>query len=214
MSTLGQEATNVYRPARTFIPTNHSIHPEHPTLADDSSFGMVQDPERGHYLNLQPPGPSYSSYPSSHSFAVGYGQPTPFPSQVNCSRLHPSFASSWSGYPKSLPSSLSQMDFPSSAGSDCLSGCRSLSLPGSTNMSSLEQPLSLCSNPPSANLRHHKLPPYSCPPQAAGCCAQCPAEAFSRRAVPNKPPWPQHHPGNNTCCKSAAFSQQVAHLYS
>ncbi|TNM87580.1 hypothetical protein fugu_005801 [Takifugu bimaculatus] len=199
MSTLGQEASNVCRPAPTFIPTDHSIHPEHPTLADDSSFGMVQDAERGHYLNLQPPGPSYFSYPSSHSFAVAYGQPTPFPSQANSSRLHPSFASSWSGYPKSLPSYLSQMDFPSSAGSDCLSGCRSLSLPGSTNTSSLEQPLSLCSNPPSANLRHHNLPPYSCPPQGAGCCAQCPAEAFSRRAAPNKPPWPQHHPANDTC---------------
>lgn len=201
LSTVGQEASNVCGPAPTFISADRSIHPEHAPLADDPSFGMVREPERGHFLSLHPPGLSYCSYTLPHSFAVEYTQPTPFPSHASGSLLHPSFSSSWSGYPKSLPSYLNQMDFPCSAGSNCLSGGRSLSLPGSTNMSSLEQPLSLCSNPPSTNPRHHRLPPYSCTPRGVGCCAECPAEAFSWRAAP---PWPQHQPANGTCCKSAA----------
>lgn len=203
MSTMGQKASNVCSAGSTSNPAHHSIHPEYTTLADDSSFGVVRDPEDGRDLNLPPPGLSYVSYPRPHSFAVGYNQPTPFPSQTHGPWLHPSLASSWSGYPKSWPSYLNEKGVPSSAGSDCLSGCRSLSLPEGTNMSSLEQPLSLCSNPPSASLRHHKLPPYSCQPQGPGCCAQCPAESSSRRAVPNKPPWPPYHPANGTCCKSA-----------
>lgn len=202
MSTMEQKASNVCSLGSTSNPADHSIHPEYTTLADDSSFGRVRDPERD--LSLPPPGLSYFSYPHPHSFAFGYNQPTPFPSQANGSWLHPSLASSWSGYPKSLPSYLNQKDFASSAGSDCLSGCRSLSLPGSTNTSSLEQPLSLCSNPPLASLRHHKLPPYSYQPQGAGCCAQCPAESFSRRPMPNTPPWPPYHPANGTRCKSAS----------
>lgn len=204
MSTMGQKASNVCSPDSTSHPADHSIHPAYTTLADDSSFGMVRDLGHGHNLDLPQPGQSYFSYPRPHSFAVGYNQPTPFPSQANGSWLHPSLASSWSGYPKSLPSYLKQKDFPSCAGSDCLSGCRSLALLGSADTSSLEQPLSLCSNPPSASLRHHRLPLYSCQPQGAGCCAQCPAERFSGRAVPNKPSWPPHHPANGTCSQSAS----------
>lgn len=205
MSTMGPKGSSVCSPGSTSRPADHSVYPEHTTLADDSSFGMVRDLEHGRDLHLSPPpGLSYFSSPRPHSFAAGYNQPTPFPSQANGSWLHPSLASSWSGYPKSLPSYLNQKDYASSAGSDWRPGCRSLSLPGSTSMSSLEQPLSLCSNPPSASLRHHKLPPYSCRPQGAGCCAQCPAESFSRRAVPNKPPWPPYQPANDTGCKSAS----------
>lgn len=207
MSTMGQKASHVCSPGSTSSPADHSVPPEYVTLADDSSFGMVRDLEPGHEPSLPPPGLSFLSYPRPHSFAVAYNQPTPFPSRAHGSWLHPSLASSWSGYPKSLPSYLNRKDFPSSAGSEWLSGCRSLSLPGST---SLEQPLSLCSNPPSASLRHHKLSPYSCQPPGAGCCAQCPAEPFSRRAVPNKPPWPPYHPAHGACCKFASHLPAVS----
>lgn len=201
MSTMGQETSPVCRPGSASRPPDHSVHPEQTTLADDSSFGMVRD--HGRHLSPHPPSLSFFSYPPPHCFAVGYSPPTPFPSQANGSWLHPSFASSWSGYPKSLPSYLNQKDFSCSVGSGGLSGGRSLSLslPGSASMSSLEQPQSLCSNPPSASLLHHDLPPYSCPAQGAGCCAQRPAESFSRRAGPSKPLWPQHHPANATCCE-------------
>lgn len=201
VSTMGQKASDACSPGSACNPADHSIHPEFTTLADDDSFGMVQHPEHGHDLNLPPPDLSYLSYPRPHLFAVGYNQATPFPSQANGSWLHPSLASSWSGYPKSLPSCLNRKDLASCAGSDCLSGLRSLSLPGSPGASSLERPLSLCSNSPSASLRHHRLPPYSCQPQGAGCCAQCPAESFSRRAVPSKAPWPPYHPVKASCCK-------------
>ncbi|KAF3834631.1 hypothetical protein F7725_027189 [Dissostichus mawsoni] len=51
--------------------------------------------------------------------------------------------------------------------------------------SSLEQPLSLCSNPPSGNLFHHTLSPYSCAPPGAACFAQLPPDAFR-----GPKPWP------------------------
>lgn len=206
MSTMAPTASgSVCSPGSASSPAGHSMHPECTTLADDSSFEAVGDPERGRGLGLPPPGPSYVSYPSPHSSTVGYNPPTPFPSRANGSWLHPSLASSWSGYPKSLSSYLNQKDFPSSAGA----GGRSLSPPGSSAVGSLEQPLSLCSDPPSASLRHHRLPPYSCPPQGAGCFAQRPPGEFSSRgALLARPPWPPHHPANGTRCKSAPTGGQ------
>lgn len=138
-----------------------------------------------------------------HSLRPGYSQPTPFPSQV--SWLHHSLDTSWSGYPTSLPSCLSHKDDPNNCEESCLSRYKSLSLPSqhSTNMMSLEQPLSLRSNPPSAELYHHTLSPYSDPPQGPACCAQCPADAFSRRPVANKQPWTQYDPSYGPYSKSA-----------
>lgn len=204
MSVPEREASVVYKSDSTSNPDGCSILPERATLADDSLFGREQEHEHNHAPPH--PGQSYLLYQPPRSLPAGYSQPTPFPSQANGSWNHPSFASSWSGYPNSLPSYLNQKDFLSCTGDSSLSGCKSLSLPGthSTSMSSLEQPLSLCSNPPSANLCHHTLPPYSCLPQGAACCAQCPADAFTRRPVANKPLWPQYHPPFGTCCKSVS----------
>ncbi|XP_041792067.1 uncharacterized protein traf3ip2l [Chelmon rostratus] len=192
ISSEEREAGVVHQPDSTLDPDGHRLLPKRAAFPDDSLFGgQEQD------LALHHPGPSYPSYHFPRSLSPGYSQPTPFPSHADGAWLHPSFASSWSGYPSSLPSSLSQKEV-----SSCLSGCKSPSLPGghSTSMSSLEQPLSLCSNPPSANLCHHTLPPYSCSPLGAACCAQRPADAFPRGAVVNKPLWPQHHPAYGPCC--------------
>lgn len=207
MSTEEREASVVPKPDSTTNPDGHRTPPEHAAFPDDPLFSR-QRPDREqeykHNHTLPHPGLSYFSYHPPRSLPAGYSQPTPFPSQANGAWLHPSFASSWSGYPNSLPSSLGHKDFSSCTGDSCLSGCKSLSLPAghSTSMSSLEQPFSLCSNPPSANLYHHTLPPYSCSPKGAACCAQCPADAFNRGPLPNNPPWPQYHPAYGPYCKS------------
>ncbi|XP_070817044.1 E3 ubiquitin ligase TRAF3IP2 [Chaetodon trifascialis] len=203
MSLEEREAGVVHQPDPAPHPDGHCPRPEHATLADDSQFrGQRPDREQERDHAPPPPGSSYFSYQLPCSLPAGYSQPTPFPSQANGAWLHPSFASSWSGYPSSLPSSLGQKDVSSCTGDTRLSGCKSLSLPGghSTGMSTLEQPLSLCSNPPSANLCHHTLPPYSCSPLGAACCAQCPADAFTRGPVVTKPLWPQYHPAYGPYC--------------
>lgn len=197
MSAEERESRVVHKPASTHNPEGHQTLPEHTTFTDDSLVSRQRpDREHKHSHTLPQPCPSFFSYQPPSSLPAGHSQPTPFPSQANGSWLHPSFASSWSGYPNSLPASLSQKDFSSCTGESCLSGCKSLSLPSrqSLSMGSLEQPFSLCSNPPTANLYHHTLPPYSCSPQGAACCAQCPVDAFNRGPMVNKPLWPQCHP--------------------
>ncbi|TMS20341.1 Adapter protein CIKS [Larimichthys crocea] len=195
MSTEERVANVVHNPDSTPNPDGPFSLPEHATFADGSLFRTQRQEHKPNHA-FPHPGPGYFTYQPPRSLPAGYSQPTPFPSQDNSAWLHPSFESNWSGYPTSLPSCLNQKDFSSCTGDSCLSGCKSLSLPGrhSSCMSSLEQPFSLCSNPPSANLCHHTLPPYSCSPQGAACCAQCPADAFKRGPVANKPPWPQYPP--------------------
>ncbi|CAJ1059889.1 uncharacterized protein LOC109981931 [Xyrichtys novacula] len=188
-----REASVLTKPESTLNSEDPTTHPDQPTFPNNSMFS--QHREQVH--TLPPPGPSFSVYQPPRSLPAGYSQPTPFPSQVHDSWLQPSLTSSWSGYPNSLPSCLSQKDFPSCSTESCLSGYKSMSLPGrhSPSMSSLEQPLSLCSNPPSANLYHHTLPPYSCSPQGAACCAQCPVDGFNRGPVASKHPWPPYQQG-------------------
>lgn len=198
MSMEEREANVAHKLDSTSHPDVHHPLPEHSTLADDSLLSrhrLDREQEHKHNHTVPQPGPSYCSYQPTHSLPAGHSQLTPFPSQAEGPWLHPSFASSWSGYPNSLPSCLSQKDYSSCSGDSCISRYKFLSLPGrhSTSMSSLEQPLSLRSNPPSANFGHHTLSPYSCPPQGAACCAQCPAEVFNREPVANKH-WPQYHP--------------------
>ncbi|XP_075937651.1 uncharacterized protein traf3ip2l isoform X2 [Anarhichas minor] len=193
MSTEEREASGVHDSAPQPDGHHHASSASSFSSAAASPFGAHRlDRVEDH--RLPPPSSSFCCYQPPCRLPAGYSQPTPFPSQADGAWLHPSFASSWSGYPNSLPSSLNQKDqsFHSS-----LSGYKSASLPGrhSPSMISLEQPLSLCSNPPSGNLCHHTLSPYSCPPHGAACCAQCPADAFNGgAAVANKHPWPQYHP--------------------
>uniref|UniRef100_A0A4W6E1P7 E3 ubiquitin ligase TRAF3IP2 n=2 Tax=Carangaria TaxID=1489904 RepID=A0A4W6E1P7_LATCA len=199
MSTEEREARVVHKPDSTPKHEGHHPPPEHTTFSDDSLLSRQRpdrEQEHKHNHTLPQPGPSYCSYQPPCSLPAGYGQPTPFPSQAEGPWLHPSFASSWSGYPNSLPSYISQKDCSSCSGESCHSGYKFLSLPGghSTSMSSLEQPLSLRSNPPSGDLCHHTLSPYSCLPQGAACCAQCPADTFNRGLMVNKHPRPQYHP--------------------
>lgn len=208
MSTEEREASTLHKPDSTPNPDGHRRPPEHAIFSDHSLFSTQRlGREQEHKHTLPHPGLSYGLYQPPRSLPAGYSQPTPFPSQADSAWLHPSFASSWTGYPNSLPSSLTQKDCSSCSGDSCLSGYKFLSLPGqhSTSMSTLEQPLSLCSNPPSGNLCHHTLSPYSCSPQGAACCAQCPADAFNRGPVANKPPWPQYHPAYGPYCKSATL---------
>ncbi|XP_034036484.1 uncharacterized protein traf3ip2l [Thalassophryne amazonica] len=131
--------------------------------------------------------PGCCPYSAPRSLPAGFSQPTPFPSLEDGHRLHPSFASSWSGYPNSLPSCLSQnSDFSSES---CKYKFLSLG-----HSSSLEQPLSLHSSPPSADLWRHTLSLYSYSPQGVSCCAQCPADAYSIGLVANKHLRPPYHP--------------------
>lgn len=176
---------------------------EHSTVGGDSMFNR-QRWNRGQEGLLPTNSSSFCSFRPP-----GYSQPTPFPSQV--SWLCQSLDTSRSGYPTILPSCMSHKDDPNTCEESCLSRYKSLSLPSqnSTNMISLEQPLSLRSNPPSAELYHHTLSSYSGPPQGPACCAQCPADAFSRRPVANKQPWTQYGPSYGPYCKSAHLILQI-----
>ncbi|KAM4574573.1 uncharacterized protein traf3ip2l isoform 1-T2 [Fundulus diaphanus] len=193
MNTEEREASSVHRVDPASNLNNHRQPLDHTAVPDDSMCSR-----QGWHRQQGPsyPPPASSTFCSSmppHCLPPGYSQPTPFPSQVNM--LHPSFASSWTGYPNSLPSCLNQKEYSSCSEESCLSRYKSVSLPSqhSGNMS-LEQPQSLRSNPPSAELYHHTLSPYSGPPPGPACCAQCPAGALSRRPVANKDAWRQYSP--------------------
>nr|XP_046246611.1 E3 ubiquitin ligase TRAF3IP2 [Scatophagus argus]XP_046246612.1 E3 ubiquitin ligase TRAF3IP2 [Scatophagus argus]XP_046246613.1 E3 ubiquitin ligase TRAF3IP2 [Scatophagus argus]XP_046246614.1 E3 ubiquitin ligase TRAF3IP2 [Scatophagus argus]XP_046246616.1 E3 ubiquitin ligase TRAF3IP2 [Scatophagus argus]XP_046246617.1 E3 ubiquitin ligase TRAF3IP2 [Scatophagus argus] len=195
MSTVEREANLILEPDSN--PDGYCTLAEHDTLAANSLFSrqrLDREQEHKHSHTLSQPDPSYFSYQLPRSLPAGFSQPTPFPSQVDGSWIHPSLASNWSGYPNSLPSSGSQKDFSSCTGDSCKSLSDRQTDRHSISMSSLEQPFSLCSNPPSANLCHHTLPPYSYPPQEAACGAQCPVDAFTRQPVANKALWPPHPP--------------------
>ncbi|KAL6107588.1 uncharacterized protein ACO6RY_18325 [Pungitius sinensis] len=160
-----------------------------------SPFGGPR-PGRVEELRLSPPGSSFCCDQPPCCLPAGHSQPTPFPSRDDRAWLHPSFASSWSGYPDSLPSCAGRGDPSCRSADSSLSGYKFASLPSRNSWGSLEQPLSLCSNPPSGNLRHHALPPYACSPQGAACCAQCPAGAFGGASAFTGHPWAPYRPAH------------------
>ncbi|KAM8889732.1 uncharacterized protein ACB058_011092 isoform 5-T7 [Synchiropus picturatus] len=182
-----------------------------PNTHSPSPDGETQHNRETHPYDIS----SFSSYRQSCSLSAGFPHPTPFPSHNEAAWLHSSRASSGSGYPTSLPSRLTMKDY-SSWSED---GGHFRSLPG--RECSLEQPLSLHSNPPT---RHHCLSPYACSPQGAPCCAQCPPEGFNRAPGAN-PHWPffsphgpyyaagAPHPGfsQSRSQKSAAQEKPPAH---
>lgn len=202
MNTEERRPSSVHKLDPSSSPDGHPSHVDHTAVSDDSTFSRLRWTREQEHLILQTSSSLGSSQPP-RSFPAGYSQPTPFPSQA--SWPHSSLAGSWLSYPNSLPSCLSQKDYPSCSEEECLSRYKSLSLPSqhSTNLSSFEQPMSLHSNPPSAEFYHHTLSPYSCLPQGPPCCGQCPADAFSRRHLANNPPWPQYHPVHRPFCESA-----------
>nr|XP_057929206.1 uncharacterized protein traf3ip2l [Doryrhamphus excisus] len=115
--------------------------------------------------------------------------PTPFPSLADSVWLPlSSLSSSWSGYPGSTPSSLNPKELCSCCGDSLPSGHKS--------PSSLEQPFSLHSDPPS---RHHTLPPYMCSPIGAACWAQCPADAFAGSGANVHPCFPNREAHGLPC---------------
>lgn len=215
MSTAEQDATVSTSGPDSSSSSSSSILPKGVRLLDERLHRRRQSED---HRRPPPAAPSYfSSYQPSRSLPAGFSQPTPFPSQADGPWLHPSLASSWSQYPSSLPSYLSHKEEQCScAGESCLLACKLPPPPPSqpasgcvssnsslSSLSSLEQPLSLCSNPPSANLYYHTLSPYACSPQGAACYAQRPGDAFTWRPRPNKRLQPQYHPPNGTCCESA-----------
>ncbi|XP_029004427.1 E3 ubiquitin ligase TRAF3IP2 [Betta splendens] len=179
-----------------------------PPAGDARLSPQMPQRQRGHGRRREP-GLSSASYRPQHSLLAACAPPTPFPSQAEGPWLHPSFASSWSGYPSSLPSYLSEKECSRCFEESGASGDKFWSLPGRRSDSSssggggLEQPLSLRSNPPSANLCRHTLSPYSCPPPGAPCWAQCPADTFSRGHVADGRPWAQQRPSFNPNCGCA-----------
>ncbi|XP_023195421.1 uncharacterized protein LOC102217271 [Xiphophorus maculatus] len=190
MNTEERKASTVHRADPASDLHAHRRPSDRTPFPDDSMFSRRGwNREQG----LSFPSSSFCFSRLPHSLSAGYNQPTPFPSQVNM--LHPSLASSCTGYPSSLPSCLGHKDYSSCSQDSCLSRDKSASLPSHhSGHMSLEQPLSLHSNPPSAEFYHHTLSPYSCPPQGPPCCAQCPADAFSRRPMANNRAWPQYNP--------------------
>ncbi|XP_024134614.1 adapter protein CIKS [Oryzias melastigma] len=186
MNTEGPETSSVCKLDSAPHLPKHAAASEGPAL---SRQRWMEEQDRA----LHPAASSLFSSQLPHSLPAGYCQPTPFPSQV--SLLHPSFASSGSGYPNSLPSYLNQKDDFSCSEKSCFS--KSVSLPGQHggSMSSFEQPMSLRSNPPSAEFYHHTFSPYSCMPHGPVCCPQHPADAFSRRP-PQHPAYSPFYPGD------------------
>ncbi|XP_010898987.1 adapter protein CIKS [Esox lucius] len=188
-------------------------------LDDDSSSHPDGFSHRGALEGQQPNRglleDSYSPYQPPVGLRAGYSQPTPFPSQADMyshstpfpsqtdafcrptpfpSQMDPSWiqpSGAWSGpvYPRSLPSCPNPPDYPQYPGESCYSQGKSLSLPGHYSTSSLEQPRSLHSNPPSGGL-FHSLPPYYCPPPGAACCAKCPVGGFIMGPAPHHGPQP------------------------
>ncbi|XP_053741965.1 E3 ubiquitin ligase TRAF3IP2-like isoform X1 [Synchiropus splendidus] len=184
-------------------------NPNTHSLSSGLPDGETQHDRETHPYDIS----SFSSYRQSCSLSAGFPHPTPFPSHNEAAWLHGSRASSGSGYPTSLPSCLTMKDY-SSWSED---GGHFRSLPG--RECSLEQPLSLHSNPPT---RHHCLSPYACSPQGAPCCAQCPPEGFNRLPNPHWPFFSPHgpyypagapHPGfsQSRSQKSAAQEKPPAH---
>lgn len=201
MSTQEQEASGVHEPSSAPHPDARRHH-----HASASPFGGPR-PGRAEELRLSPPGSSFCCYQPPCCLPPGYSQPTPFPSRDGGAWLHPSFASSWSGYPDSLPSSPGRKDPSCRSADSSLSGYKFASLPSRHSWGSLEQPLSLCSNPPSGNLRHHALSPYTCSPQGAACCAQCPVDSFGGASPFPGHPWAPYHPAHSPYCKSVCPPQ-------
>ncbi|XP_077964887.1 uncharacterized protein LOC120824106 isoform X1 [Gasterosteus aculeatus] len=197
MSTQEQEASGVHEPSSAPHPDARRHH-----HASASPFGGPR-PGRAEELRLSPPGSSFCCYQPPCCLPPGYSQPTPFPSRDGGAWLHPSFASSWSGYPDSLPSSPGRKDPSCRSADSSLSGYKFASLPSRHSWGSLEQPLSLCSNPPSGNLRHHALSPYTCSPQGAACCAQCPVDSFGGASPFPGHPWAPYHPAHSPYYASA-----------
>ncbi|XP_064167487.1 E3 ubiquitin ligase TRAF3IP2-like isoform X1 [Anguilla rostrata] len=146
--------------------------------------------------------PSSSIYRPPHAPPVSYEPATPYPSWGGCPStldphkgawLHPSLASSFSGYPSSLPAGLPSEGYPSFpvAGPYPLRG--SHSLPGRCSPS-LEQPGSLHSVLSNTALPHgYYLAPFPCQPPGPTCCSRCPAEGFSLGAPPHHSPWLGYH---------------------
>ncbi|XP_068449166.1 E3 ubiquitin ligase TRAF3IP2 [Clinocottus analis] len=202
MSTEERQAGGVHEPGAALRPDAHRPAPDRSVFTDDSRFGGPR-PDSAGFCCYQPPG----------RLPAGYSQPTPFPSWADGAWLHPSYASSWSGSAGSLPSAMSRKDPSRLSGDDSsLSGYKFVSLPGrrSPSMSSLEQPFSLCSNPPSGNLCHHTLSPYSCSPQGAACCALRPADGFNGGPAGAWPPYhPAYGPYDLGACRrpAAGYSQ-------
>ncbi|RVE74144.1 hypothetical protein OJAV_G00038430 [Oryzias javanicus] len=186
MNTEGPETSSVPKP-------DSAPNLPKPAAASDGAALSRQRWMEEQDRTLHPAASSLFSSQLPHSLPTGYCQPTPFPSQVRL--LHPSFASSGSGYPNSLPSYLNQKDDFSCSEKSCFS--KSVSLPGQHggSMSSFEQPMSLRSNPPSAEFYQHTFSPYSCLPHGPVCCPQHPADAFSRRP-PHHPAYSPFYPGD------------------
>ncbi|XP_056269947.1 uncharacterized protein traf3ip2l [Pseudoliparis swirei] len=167
------------------------LHPNTPEEDDETmsteerAAGGAHEPGHAPFCSdpsySYPPGGAGSCwYQPPGRLPAGYSHPTPFPSRADGAWQHPSFASGGSA-------------FPGSREDGGASGVRFGSPPGrrSPSLSSLEPPLSLCSDPPSGNMYHHTLPPYSCSPQGAPCCACCPPDGFNGGPAGA---WPQYHP--------------------
>ncbi|KAK2907537.1 uncharacterized protein traf3ip2l [Channa argus] len=153
---------------------------EHTTYPDDFQYsGQMLPREQEHNPTLLQA--DLSNYQLHRSLPIGYGQPTPFPSQAEGLWSHHSICSSWSSYPNSrhsLPSYHSGRDFSSCSRQSSRSRFQSQPSRNSTSFRSLEQPHSLRSNPPLADFNHHASSP------SAFCCAQA-----------NNDLWAHCHPG-------------------
>ncbi|KAJ8255960.1 hypothetical protein COCON_G00198240 [Conger conger] len=192
-----------------------------------SSFGALSRMVAGlpHAGDLGQSLPSSGVYQLPLMPHAGYEPTTPFPSWGGCTStldphkgawLHPSLASSFSGYPSSLPAGLPSEEYPSFPAADPYYLRGSRSLPGRCSPS-LDQPGSLHSDPLNTALpRGYYLPPFICPPPGPTCCSRYPAQGCRVGPPPHHSPWlgynqPHRPSGPYHCGSPEAGSYQSGH---
>ncbi|XP_042340044.1 E3 ubiquitin ligase TRAF3IP2 [Plectropomus leopardus] len=198
MSTEEREASTVHKPDSISDPNGHRRPLEHAVFSGDSLFSRQQlDRQQENTHTVPHPASSFCSYQPPRSLPAGYGQPTPFPSQADGAWLHPSFASSWSGYPNSLPSSLNRKDYSGCSGDSCLSGYKFLSLAPWQHLHEQLRAAALSLLQPA--FRQHVSPHViSILVLATGSplLRSVPCRRLQQGPMANKHPWPQYHPAH------------------
>ncbi|KAI1899826.1 hypothetical protein AGOR_G00065760 [Albula goreensis] len=201
----------------------HSLRRQNPVVSmSESAVGFASE------LTQSSSGNGKLQLP--HGTLAGYDPATPFPSwEEGCSSafdphkgawLHPSFASSFSEYPNSLPACLPSGGYSSFPEACAYPPRGSHSLPDQSSYSagSLEQPQSLRSILPNFATHNYHLPPFHIrPPQGHACCSRCPAEVFRLGPpAPHHGPRPEYHlpyrpPGPYHCRLPEAHPPQSVH---
>ncbi|KAJ8350445.1 hypothetical protein SKAU_G00255750 [Synaphobranchus kaupii] len=145
-------------------------------LGQSLTNSSVYQPHHAPLASYEPPFPSWDSCPSTLDPHKG-------------AWLHPSLASSFSGFPSSLPACLPSEGYPSIPVVGPYPRMGSHSLPSRCSPS-LEEAGSLHSIPLNAALPHgYYQPPFPCQPPGPTCFSRCPVEGVRLGPPPHHSPW-------------------------